>query len=264
MTKSALLLSSALWMASSLCAAPILETTNYARFRNASDPNVSYPCSNTNGPVCSGSALAPGTNWTVNYFSSASASFGILRGTASVSVSGDNSLGTYDSFQSTGARAGFRDTYTITGGTGTGFLTFGFNVTGTSSQTPGNSGRPQFQIAPATGPWVDFPVINGRANLRVPITFGQPTELMVYFYALAQISRWESGASAFANYSNTAVLDQILVADANNQLLSTFNINSASGTTYTSNGVVPEPATIAISAAGLLLIWHRRNRSSKT
>lgn len=222
-----------------------LETLNYARFYTATDPNVIYACANTDGTPCNGNVLAPGTNWTVNYVSSSSAGYGVLRGQASVYLTGDNSLGAFPSFVSIGGRAGFLDTLTITGGSGTGTAYFTFQVTGTSGATPGQSGRPQFQWVPVVNGSLDFNAQRnfavdsaGTAVVSFPFTFNAPTEFGIYFYALAQIFSWVPGASAFADYSSTAILARIDIQTSSGAFVPNFSIQSASGTAYTENGAV--------------------------
>jgi len=250
--------------ASACAAAPALFTSNYARFRAATDPLVSYACQTAFS--CSGSATAPGTNWTVTYSASSHAlGYGILQSEASSVLSGDSSLGAYASFESTGGSAVFQDSYLVTGGTGTGTLRFGFSVTGTTSQTAGSSGRGQFQVTPIInnspdfGNQTAFSVANGRATVAIPITFGIAREVQIYFYALAQILSWNNAGQA-ASANLTAVLDSASVCDSTNAQLTSFSIASASGTNYTTSGVVPEPSTkaLVLSAAALLIAGRKR------
>jgi hypothetical protein len=243
------------------CASPLLETLNYARFYAASDPNVSYACQNTSGVACNGSVLAPGTNWTVNYFAQGSASFGVLRDQASVFLTGDNSLGGFPSFESTGARSGYQDTYLISGGNGSGTIDFIFHVTGTTSSVAGGFGNEQFQYVPVVGGHEQFGpstrsygVVGGTATIPVTFTFDQPISFTIYFYALAQIFEWQPGSAATADFSHTAVLDQIVVLDSQQQVVPSFDIVSASGTRYGVDGVVPEPRTVILSGASLLAL----------
>jgi uncharacterized repeat protein (TIGR01451 family) len=156
--------------------API-STLNYARFHAASDPDVSYACQNTNGMACNGSALAPGTNWTVNYFSHATGNFGLLRGQSTVFLTGDDSLGglqgigSFPSLESTGARSSFRDGLTIAGGSGTGTLNLIFTVVGFGSATAGQLGASEFQYVPVVAGQPDrslqasYGVVNGSATI---------------------------------------------------------------------------------------------------
>jgi len=118
---------------------------------------------------------------------------------------------------SLGGRASFRDVFIIGGGTGTGTLKLTFQVTGTSSNTAGQTGRPTFAYVPVVGGALDyghqisFSVVNGSSTVSIPFTFGQPIEFDVDFYALAQIFQWVTGASASADYSHTAILNAIVV-----------------------------------------------------
>jgi hypothetical protein len=211
-------------------------------FRVATDPNTVYACEHTNGIPCYGSAKAPDTNWVVNYQSSSDAKTGVLHAFADTYLTGDDSLGPFDTFESTGARAGFSETVVVRGGTGTGTLHFSFSVTGTGSNTPGQSGRPQFQYVPIeNGEWKwdlqqNFLVRNGAITMSVPITFDQPVSFAIEFYALAQIFDWVEGAAAHADY--TAVLTGISVTDAGGRNVE-FTLDAASAVPYDDSGVDP-------------------------
>lgn len=230
-------------------AGPMLETANYARFYGPTDPSAFYACVKTSGVACDGAIKAPGTNWTVNYYSQGTAAFGVLRDSASVFLTGDGSLGAFPSIESTGARSGYRDTYTISGGTGSGVVNFSFAVTGTASRTPGAGAGALFQYVPVVagnedfGHAMDYTVIDGAATVPVPFTFDEVNEFVIYFYALAQVFSWRDGASAVADYSHTAILDRISVSDSFGADVPNFSIAAGSGTHYSANGVLPEPST---------------------
>jgi hypothetical protein len=101
----------------------------------------------------------------------------------------------------------------------------------------------------------------------IPIVFGQPTTYEVDLWSLVNIYDLTAGSSAIADYSHTAVLTSIAVQDANGNPVSRFSIQSASGTVYTNDGVVPEPAVLPLCAGGLLLIaamTPRRRRRRQT
>jgi hypothetical protein len=108
---------------------------------------------------------------------------------------------------------------------------------------------------------INYSVNNGVSTIQLPFTFGSPFEAQIYFYSLAQIltaSGWTTGASATADFSNTAILSGISVRDSLGNPVD-FSITSASGTSYTSSGVVPEPATLTLMTVGLAgLSWVRR------
>jgi hypothetical protein len=228
-----------------------LSNLNYMRFNVATDGIVI--CSNDDSTTpCNGSVLAPGTNWTVNYYSQSSSQYGVLKGQSSISLSGDDSLGPYPTFASSGARGGYMDTLTIGGGSGAGTMLLNFTVTGTSTQTSGQSGRPQFELVPAPGGVLDYTDevaylvgTNGVATISFPFTFGVPTTNEIDFYALSQIYDWTAGASASANYADTAILSGIVIEDSTGTPLQQFTIQSASGAPYTATGVVT-PVTIRI------------------
>lgn len=255
-------------LASPVLAAPALETLNYARFYGAADPRVVYACENTNGVACNGSARVPGTNWTANYYSQGSGMFGVLKNQASVVVTGNASGGTFPSFMSVGSRSGFRDSYTIGGGSGAGTLSFSFGVTGDTAAGPGAFAGSTFQWVPASNgesDWnnvIGFGVVDGRATVNIPFVFNQAMEGTLYFYALAQVFQFQQTA-AMADFSHTAILDAIYIENAEGLRLTDFQITSASGTAYTANGVVPEPATLALfGAAFFALLWFRRKQQN--
>jgi hypothetical protein len=109
---------------------------------------------------------------------------------------------------------------------------------------------------------INYSVNNGVATIPLGFTFGNPFEAQIYFYSLAQIltaSGWTTGASATADFSNSAILNGISVRDSLGNPVD-FSITSASGTSYTSSGVVPEPGSLAlltVGLAGLSWAWRR-------
>lgn len=254
---------------------PILSTYNYVRWYNEPGNPTTLVCSNSNGAACVGSVVAPGTNWTVNYDSSSSSSYGVLHAAASVYLTGDNSLGPlnggsvpFPNLASVGARGSFLDGFTIGGGSGTGTVDLTFQVTGTSSNTAGQSGRPQFAYVPVVAGALDYAgqvqysVVSGSTTIPITFTFGSPFEFDIDFYALAQIYQWVPGASASADYSNTAILDAITVYNSQGNVVPSFTIQSESGTSYGSGGVVPEPLTVVLVASSLLLLCFIRTKKS--
>jgi hypothetical protein len=111
----------------------------------------------------------------------------------------------------------------------------------------GASGRPAVQYVPVTNGVPDFDhavlyavTADGTATVHIPFTFDQPTELQIWFYALAQIvtsQGWQAGAAATADYLHTAVLTSIAVMDGAGSIVPSFSISSTSGTHYDVNGV---------------------------
>jgi hypothetical protein len=241
-------------------ATPTLESLNYVRFYGASDPQVLYACENTSGAACSGSVAVPGTNWVAQYEAHGSTAFGILKNYAAVSLGGDASGGAFPSFLSVGSRSGYIDSYTFTGGSGAGTAYFTFSIDGSAVSNGGAYGGTLLQVVPSVNGVLDwnaqrnYGVNNGKSVIAVPITFGTPTEMLIAFYALAQVISWEAGSSAVADYSHTAILSQIVVRDSQGALVNNFAIASGSGTSYSATGVVPEPASAALLFAGLGLM----------
>jgi hypothetical protein len=61
-------------------------------------------------------------------------------------------------------------------------------------------------------------------------------------------------ASASANFSNTLILSGLMVTDNAGRLVNGATFTSASGTTYSVNGVIPEPGTVALTSAGIVVM----------
>src|SRR5579863_5171385 len=239
-------------------AAPILSTLNYVDLRSTGfgDPFLQpitsyYACANTNGVACSGTVLAPQagpnlsnlTDWTVHYFAQSQSGFGILRGQADVTITGDNALG-QSWYTTVGGRAGFEDTFTFNGCVGNATATFNFFATGTNSSTGGNiGGGDQMHYVPVVNGQLDYNnqlgsgFQNGNnASLAIPITCGVPLPAEFDFYALDFVQAagkfsstgWYDGAAATADYFDTVILDQITVRDSSGNVVPFF-ITSASG-----------------------------------
>lgn len=248
-------------------AAPTLEQLDYVRFYGSDDPRQWNQCHETGGAGCNGSVLVPDTNWTLHYRSYGTPGYGILKAHAAVTLTGDDSLGGLPSFASVGARTSFRDVYAFHGGSGSGTATFNFAVDGTKVMNGGGFANSLFQYVPildGVEAWDHvqaFSVIDGAAQVVVPFIFDQPTEFIIHFYALAQIWSWEAGSNALADFGHTAILDQIVVRDAQQQLVNDFSITAESGTLYTAAGVVPEPGAWLMMGSGLFVlaaVYRRR------
>jgi hypothetical protein len=247
-------------------AAPLLWTLNYARVGPAGAPQQTI-CTNVNGPACSGSVQLLETNWSIDYHSNSAAEFGMLRAESSVQLEGDASNGSPNAFTSVGGNANYRDVITVLGGIDSGVQVLTFQVSGTSSQTPGQSGRAQFQRNLYTNgveSTADYlPNSQQLVAIPIPFVFGEPTEYQIRFYALSQLFQYLPGASATADFFTTARLIDIDVIDAGGQHVPTFSIHSASGTDYVAlaaSNAVPEPGTFIM--ATLAFAWLAIRRGS--
>lgn len=248
-------------------AGPSLESLNYVRFYGSSDPRVSYACENYNGEACHGSVAVPKTNWTANYEARGSGTYGVLKNYAAVTLDGDASGGAFPSFLSVGSRSGFIDEYTLSGGRGASTAFFTFSIDGVTASRNGAFGSHLLQYVPANDGVLDWGAqrnygsVDGKAVVVVQFEYDKPFEMLLSFYALAQVTSWREGAMAMADFSHTAVLSQIEVRDSDGRLVKDFVISSASGTNYGANGVVPEPGSAVLLLTGLAAAgWLRRKR----
>ncbi|WP_332877666.1 PEP-CTERM sorting domain-containing protein [Massilia sp. S19_KUP03_FR1] len=248
-------------------AGPLLESLDYVRFYGSNDPAGWYACENRTGAGCAGSVAVPETNWTLNFKASGTGGYGILKARAEVELTGDASQGEFPSFASVGARTSFRDVYVFHGGNGTGTAQFNFAVDGIADSSGGATARSLFQYVPVIGGYEmwdqqrNFEVRDGVATVTVPFQFNRPTEFIIGFYALAQIWSWEPDSKAVADFSNTAILNQIIVRDERGNLVKDFSVTAESGTDYTATGVVPEPTTALLMLAGILALEGGRRRA---
>jgi len=201
----------------------------------------------------------------MNYFAQSAAGYGILRAEGDVYLTGDNSLGAYSGGGVAFGGSSFQDTLTVTGGTGSGTLNLEFDVSGTSSTTPGGSAATFLSLVPLVGGQLDFANskidqvdANGQYTLPIAFIFGLPIEFQVGMVSNADINIWQTGASAHADYLDTAILNGITVTDNLNNNVPNFGITSESGTAYGPDGVVPEPASIYLVCGGFLVFGVRR------
>jgi hypothetical protein len=97
------------------------------------------------------------------------------------------------------------------------------------------------------------------SSVPLPFIWGAEENLTV---GLAAVSFPYTGATLDA-YLN-GVLTGITVYDANDSLVSSFQISSASGTVYSASGVspVPEPAAYVLFLTGLVVLGFMANRHS--
>ena len=178
-----------------------------------------------------------------------------------------------------GGTATFEDTLILQGGTTGSAANLGlsFTLDGMANFTNANGGDLFFYLfaqptdysstysaqtchfVPSTGNVVVTSVVT-CPNLAV--TFGQSFFLTVSLSATTNVRSFVAGSTANLDYANTAALSGITVTDSLGNAVA-FSINSASGATYTANGVVPEPSSGPVVAISLFclgsLVLARRN-----
>jgi hypothetical protein len=96
--------------------------------------------------------------------------------------------------------------------------------------------------------------VEATVGTNVSFTCSAPTNL-------AACSDWI--ASGVLNFGHTAVLDGIQLFDAQGSPISNFSIQSQSGTSYTANGVVPEPNCLVLLGVGFAAIAERSRRKQR-
>lgn len=163
------------------------------------------------------------------------------------------------------ATARWMDTFTITGGTGTGVFRTVFHVSG--SQT--NSGDARVSsFANFWGTGYYFDLGNGTNSLTVltPFVYGEPFGFDANLWVGMVINDEPGSGSPLYSYEgssmygNTVVLSSAVVLDEFGEPVPTALINSATGIDYTA---IPEPATLAGVGLGLVTLAMTRRFGSR-
>lgn len=241
---------------------------------NTDNQDGGYACSNFSAGAtvgCSGSTTTPTTGATLNYLTTATANYGVLKAGGSSSISGAGGTPDYTDYSSAYGEAYFADSWTITGGTGTGTLELKFALDGSydfsqvgSGVLAGfglvnldnysySSGTPTFSSG---GPGA----ISNVVILSTSFTFGTPVDFFVDLTAGSNLWDLGSNISSYLDLSETAQMEAIIVKDANGDVIP-FNLSTDSGAPLFARlapGIpspsVPEPSSLALFA-GLLAVF---------
>ena len=209
--------------------------------------------------------------------------YGVFHGSAVSTNQGFAGIG-----EGGGSRAGanglMRDVITITGGTGFGYLTFGWTITGATTLGFGGSTALLDMFASIGSRSEEFYITQAGqyAIARIPFTFGVPLDFIVSSTVTAASGyAEESFGHAYATYAaadfaHTSILTSIDAFDVNGRPIDGIGITAASGTRYPLSAAVtppddpappvngvPEPATWVLLADGLVAVMLlRRGRKS--
>lgn len=220
--------------------------------------------------------LGAGTG-TVTMFASNQSGFGILHSSAAESFSGSSSpvVAYVDGL------AGFTDTITISNPRFTGsqgYLIIGFNLDGINSQSGSLLAWSYVNVlfeGPSEQQYnLNFTSSSVSGVFSFPQKFifiyGQPFELDFSLVTVAgtlapsptlRADRYATTAVGTANsdFSDTFVLSALDVVDSQGDAVNGATFTSASGTHYSTSGVVPEPSSVALLVTGVIfcgLVWR--------
>ena len=201
---------------------PSVSSEGVIAFENATTNNQvgSNPCFQFSGAGatvgCSGTTTTPTTGSTLNYLTTATAGYGVLKAAGQSSITGANGTANLTDYSTSYGQAYFEDSWLITGGTGTGTLDLLFNLDGTynfcgihSGVTlgfglanldggPGSSATPGLTGCSGT--------ISNVATLSTTFTFGTPLDFLVSLTAGSNLYDLGHNISSNIDFSDTALM----------------------------------------------------------
>lgn len=186
------------------------------------------------------------------------ADYGVLQTSATITK-----IPGMEPFNYSSAEAIFSEELTVTGGTGTGTITFHFNYTGGLS-IPGDNGpvaTSELEVLFTDGSsqsdirqhWLisgnSLAIDEDYATTAFNFTFGVPFSFDVRLFTDVWLDEDDSG-TAKSDFLNTAEIAFLEVVGGGNQVV----VSAASGTTY----AIPEPSTALIIFGGVLAVLRKR------
>jgi hypothetical protein len=243
-------------------------------------PAINTWCANDNPPAISPSAsvsisgtYTPVSGVSVTAVASGDSAYGVLKASASTSF---DVSGSPRAVWAEGASA-FRDVMTVSFAPWNGdpgLLHVAYTLDGTISGSGNGSGALNVQVYGGPTDSQDMfqtylTSTSGKfyAPAAIKFIYGQPFNLGIQLWAEAgslgsslgdDPTSWPVSTtgigSGSADFSNTLVLSGLVPTDTNGNTAEGATFSSESGTIYTTDGVIPEPADVFLILAGLCLI----------
>jgi hypothetical protein len=228
---------------------------------------------------CSGSVATPAGS-TLNYLTTGTASYGTLKAGGQSSTTGASGVSNTTNYSRSFGESFFEDSWLISGGTGTGTLKLQFALDGSYNFcTVGTGLMTNFALVNLDGgPSSSAPLVSGCSGsvsnnivtLTTTFTYGTPLDFLVDLKAGSILYDLGKNVSSFIDYSNTAVMNAIIVTDAGGNVVP-FGLTTASGASLFAQLApppapptgVPEPWTLSLFGAGLLGAAGRRRQATR-